>query len=166
LYEAGWSDASGVAHKITQSRNMLKACLHGLVKGIPRVCISGFVVVCSLNPGYSGLVIEGTEGKLFVDANDVALSDVFQSLERNFNLRLKAPINPDISINGHFAGSLSYIVRRLLKGYDFVLATRQVGGTETMDIIPLGHSAAPGLSAASWVPPDPQFLPSRNDGLQ
>jgi hypothetical protein len=145
-------------------RNILKACLHWFVKGIARVCICGFIVFSSSNPGYSGLVVEGTEGKLFVDVKDVALSDVFQALERNFNLRLKAPINPDISINGHFAGSLSYVVRRLLQGYDFVLATRQVGGTETMDIIPLGHSAATGLAASPWIPPEPQS-PSGSDGL-
>jgi hypothetical protein len=166
-FVVGSDHASGEPTNFPEPRlAMLTPCLHWFVKGISRFCTSGFIIVCSLNPGYSGLVVEGTESKLLVDVKDAALSDVFQALQRNFNLRLKAPINPDISINGHFAGSLSYVVKRLLQGYDFVLATRQVGGIETIVIIPLGHNPAAGSSAASWVPPDPQLLPSRNDGFQ
>jgi hypothetical protein len=37
--------------------NMLKARLHWFVKGVPRLCISGFIVFYSSNPGYDTVSI-------------------------------------------------------------------------------------------------------------
>jgi hypothetical protein len=135
--------------------------------GVARLCMSGFILVCSLNPGYSGLVVEGTRDSLSVHVDQVLLSDVIEALGRKFSVRVKTAVSPNISVDGHFAGSLNFVIARLLRGYDFVLVMRQDNGTEEMDIILLGQSAAAGSSPALLrASPDPQLIPTRNDGFK
>jgi hypothetical protein len=102
-------------------------------------------------------VVEGTRDSLVVQVDQVLLSDVMEALGRKFD-RVKSSLSPDISVNGHFVGSLNFVIRRLLQGYDFVLAMREDSGTERMDIILFGQSAAAGSSTA--------LLRSRGDGFK
>jgi hypothetical protein len=146
-------------------RTIFKVCRYYLTHAAARAYIAACVLLLWLNPGYAGLVIEGTPDKLIVDADQASLDDVIKALEARFNLRSTAAFDPNIRVSGHFNGSLNLIVRQLLRGYDFVITTRQTEGTETLDIILLGNSAA-AAAPLRQAPPDPQLVPSRNDGFK
>jgi hypothetical protein len=124
------------------------------------------VLVCLPAPGHSSVLLEGTSDKLVLQTNEAPLREVIEALGRKFHVHLKGGPNPEINVNGHFAGSLSFVVRRLLQEYDFVLAVRDDGGAEIIDITLLGHSAGLGSSPANSWAPDPQLLPTRNDGFK
>jgi hypothetical protein len=145
-------------------RTIFNFCRYYLAHAAAGAFITACVLLLWLNPGYAGLVIEGTPDKLVVDADQASLNDVIKALEARFNLRSTAAFDPNIRVSGHFNGSLNLIVRQLLRGYDFVLTTRQTEGTETLDIILLGNSAA--VAPLRRAPPDPQLVPSRNDGFK
>ena len=145
-------------------RTIFQVCRYYFAHVAVRAYICACLLLLWLSPGCAGLVVEGTPDKLIVDADQAPLSDVIQALEAKFNLRSSAAFDPNIRVSGHFYGSLSLIVRQLLRGYDFVLATRQTEGKETLDIILLGNSAA--AAPLRRAPPDPQLVPSRNDGFK
>jgi hypothetical protein len=143
---------------------ILKVCGYYLTNAAAGAYITACVLLLWPSPGYAGLVIEGTPDELIVDADQASLDDVIKALEARFNLRSTAAFGPNMRVSGHFSGSLNLIVRQLLRGYDFVLTTRQTEGTKTLDIILLGTSAS--MAPLRRAPPDPQLVPSRNDGFK
>jgi hypothetical protein len=123
------------------------------------------LLIASQSPGYSELLLDGSRDHLVVKADRMPLSQIFDALGEKFSVRLKSPIPPDIQLGGHFSGSLTYVIRRLLQSYDFVLAVGQGGDIDSIVITVLGqknYAAGNLLSSASFQPPT--HPPRRGDG--
>jgi hypothetical protein len=109
---------------------------------IMRACLLAFTLLLLGGPAFSELVIEGQTDRLVLKAKQEPLNDIIAALGARFDVRLKSPLAVNVRIDGNYAGSLHYIIRRLLDGYDFVLAIRQDGTVESIEVFGRSSTAA------------------------
>jgi hypothetical protein len=124
-------------NNITTRKSIL---LRPALQAIVRTCLLAFTLLLSGGPGFSELVIEGQTDRLVLEAKQEPLNDIIAALGARYDVRLKSPLAVNVRVGGYYTGSLHYIIRRLLAGYDFVLAIRQNGRVESIDITVFGRS--------------------------
>jgi hypothetical protein len=117
---------------------LLRAVLELLV----RASVVAFALALSGGPGFSEVVIEGQTDRIVLNAKQEPLNDIIAALGARFDVRLKYPLAVNVRVSGNYSGSLHYIIRRLLDGYDFVLAIRQNDRSESIVITVFGRSTA------------------------
>jgi hypothetical protein len=126
--------------------------LRAVLQAIIGTCLFAFTLLFSGGPGFSEIMIEGQAEHLVLRAKQESLNGVIAALSAQFDVRLNAPLAEDTRVDRHYTGSLHHIMKRLLDGYDFVLATRQKGNLESIDITVFHRSNAAATAAGNPVP--------------
>lgn len=99
---------------------------------------------------HAHLRIEESGGGLVVIADQAPLGDILDQLSERLRINLKSNLPRDVSMSGHFSGTVDEIIRRLFDGYDFVTARRQqMDGVPTIQIIVIGRSNSRPVSTPS-----------------
>jgi hypothetical protein len=121
-------------------------------QAIMSTCLFAFILLLSEGSAFSEIVIEGQADRLVLRAKQESLNNIITALGARFDVRLNAPLAEDIRVDRHYTGSLRHIMKRLLDGYDYVLATRQNGNLESMDITVFRRSNTAATAAANPLP--------------
>ena len=77
------------------------------------------VVITEFGPG--SLRLQGTADSLRLEVRDSTIAAVLAALGRAFNLHYRSSATLDDPITGAYAGSLTYVIARLLDGYDYAI---------------------------------------------
>jgi hypothetical protein len=101
--------------------------------------LAGLVIALGSLPARAGVDVQGTSTSIHVVAHNAKVSEVLRALtERLEGLHCKETTNLDDVISGNYKGSVEDILRRILRGYDYVITTQ---GT-AIDLLVVGKSAA------------------------
>jgi hypothetical protein len=65
--------------------------------------------------------VEGTAAAVHVTTDKDAIPDVLSAFETPFNLRYHTSVPLDGNVSSEYSGSLTYVISRLLGGYDYVI---------------------------------------------
>src|SRR3954469_22183043 len=118
--------------------------------------------------------VTGAPEAIRLEAHDAPGREVLAALNASFGLRYRGDAGVDRRISGTYQGSLARVVRRLLDGYDFIMAADIVtadadtdadadsddGSFEVIEVIVIG-AAAPGEARLAPVPvAAPQTTPT------
>jgi hypothetical protein len=99
-------------------------------------------------PAHAELLVDGSREQVVVKVDQRPLSDVIEALANRFNVTLRSSVALDAVVNGRYAGSLTSVLARLLRSYDFVLAVGRNRDADPISIIVVGQSGdAPTTSA-------------------
>jgi hypothetical protein len=108
---------------------------HAIVIQVVAATAMVFVVKC----GYADVVVEGSPDHVVITADHAQLSDVIEALSKKFDVHLKSSVQLDSQTDGQFSGTLTYVLKRLLRSYDFALTTARVGRIEPPAIVIYGQ---------------------------
>jgi hypothetical protein len=90
--------------------------------------------------GHAELLVEGSRDRVIVKADQVPLNSVIDALANRFNVTLRSPVALDGVVNGRYSGSLTAVLARLLRSYDFVLGVGRNREADPISIVVLGQS--------------------------
>lgn len=128
------------------------------LRSVARACLSAFAILLSGGPGFSELVIEGQADRLVLTAKQESLDSIIAALSARFDVRLKSPLAANDRVTRSYTGSLHSIIRRLLDGYDFVIATRQNGSVESITVFRRSHIVAADSLPVFWTRIEPRGM--------
>jgi hypothetical protein len=74
--------------------------------------------------------VRGTPQAVVVEAANAPVEEVLVALTDNFNVRFLSAANLDKRLTGTYRGTLQQALSHILKGYDIVVRSSQVGGLE------------------------------------
>jgi hypothetical protein len=82
---------------------------------------SGTLAAGGGNAAHSQVRVDGQPEAVHIEALDVPLREVFDTLQANFNLRYRTNDRLDTRVTGTFNGPLRRVAARILAGYDFAM---------------------------------------------
>ena len=126
---------------------------------IPVACctLAGLVIALGSLPARADVKVQGTRASVHVVAHNAKVSEVLRALTQTLDgFHCKETTSLDAQISGSYKGSVEDVLGRILRGYDYVIATRG----PAIDILVVGKSAAapanmPASGAMEAVPPAP-----------
>lgn len=92
----------------------------------------------------------------FWDVLARSLDSIIAALSARFDVRLKSPLAANDRVTRSYTGSLHSIMRRLLDGCDFVIATRQNGSVESITVFRRSHTGAADSLPVFWTRIEPR----------
>jgi hypothetical protein len=115
---------------------------------IPVACwtLAGLVILLESLPARADVEVQGTSASVHVVAHNAKVSEVLRALTETLeSFHRKETTNLDDVISGSYKGSVEDVLRRILRGYDYIITTQ---GT-AIDILVVGKSAgAPAIVPA------------------
>jgi hypothetical protein len=107
-----------------------------------------------LTPARAEVRVEGSQGHVRVEVAEAPLIEVFEILSEKFKFHYPETIEFDRTVTGRFAGSLSEVVARLLRGYDYIAQTSLDSGLAIIWIQPnASYRQAEADKPATRLPP-------------
>jgi hypothetical protein len=102
-------------------------------------------------PAASDVRLSGTEDHIVLRTNNATLSEIIADLEAAFPVRINLSGSTARQFSGVYSGSIRVVLKRLLDGSDYVVATSP--GTIRIAILDRAGSARPGGLPAAVVSP-------------
>ena len=104
--------------------------------------------------------VKGTAAALRVEAQQAPLSEVLSALEASLGVRHSSLVAlDDVTVGGTYSGTLEDVLRRLLAGLNYVIATRE----EAIEVVIVGRS---GEAPPPFVDKPPASPPNANPAAQ
>jgi hypothetical protein len=101
------------------------------------------------NPvGTAPLQLKGGATALRLDLRQTTITDVLSALRTAFHINYRSAIPLDEPLNGTYAGSLEYVIARVLMGYNYVLKQ----DSAKIDLIIFGKVGARAVANPGLIP--------------
>jgi hypothetical protein len=117
---------------LTRDRESVSTCT--------RASIVGIMLVGLQTIAHAELLVDGSKDQVIVMADQASLNDVIDALGNRFNFKFRSSVALDVTVNGRYSGSLTSVLVRLLRSYDFVLAVGHNRESDPISIVVLGES--------------------------
>jgi hypothetical protein len=115
---------------------------------LPAILVASFLYVHSVR---GEVRVAGHKEAVQVEARDATVQEVLAALNASFGLQYRGVASLDRRISGTYEGSLQWLVRRLLNGYDFIVKMNAM----TVEVVIIG-------AATPWAsPPVAAPLPTK-----
>jgi hypothetical protein len=109
------------------------------------------VISCSASV-HSEVRVQGSAAAVRIDAHEAPLPEVLGALGTSLGVRYTSLIALDeVVIAGTYSGPLDDVLRRMLKGFNYVIKSRD----ETLEVIIVGRPGNPPPPAANREPASP-----------
>jgi len=110
------------------------------------------IVLATCQAGSAGAEVNvtGDSNAVKIEANDASIEDVMSALGASFGLQYRGTATLDRRITGSYRGTLQYVIRRVLDGYDFIMKTN----VDDIEVTVLTSKAGEARASAA-VPPVP-----------
>jgi hypothetical protein len=92
--------------------------------------------------------VQGQAGDVRVEAHGATVAEILAALGERFALRYRGTTGSD-GVTATFDGSLRYVVRRVLDGYNYFIETRGDG----LEVVVLGAASSHAVPAPVYAPP-------------
>jgi len=100
------------------------------------------------NAAHSQVRVEGQPEAVHIEAFEVPLREVFDALQKKFNLHYRTRDMLDTRMTGTFNGPLRRVAARILVGYDFAMKITPQG----IDVLVLGQNQPADKPVAAATP--------------
>jgi hypothetical protein len=101
------------------------------------------------------VIITGTPDQVRVEATNATLEELLSGLGDKFGLSYRIGKSLDDKIEGTYTGSLTSVVRRLVRNYDFVISGKFNGEKSALVVLVLGESGSSAIVSARVAPTSP-----------
>ena len=101
------------------------------------------------------VIITGTPDQVRVEATNATLEELLSGLHDKFGLSYRIGKSLDDKIEGTYTGSLTSVVKRLVRNHDFVISGEFNGEKSALVVVVLGQSGSPAIVNARVVPTSP-----------
>jgi hypothetical protein len=88
---------------------------------MPIWLLLGILAVVAPTIAHAEVHVEGSLAAVRVTTDKDAILDVLSAFETPFNLRYHTSVPLDGNVSSEYSGSLTYVISRLLGGYDYVI---------------------------------------------
>jgi hypothetical protein len=115
-------------------------------------------VICAIaltasasGPAIADLYVGGPSEELRVQAKDAAIESILAALRERYGLVYQSKLPLNLTITGNYRGSLSNVVRQLMRHYDFVIKNAQ-GVIELIVIGKVSPTPSPAIPISPAAP--------------
>src|SRR5215813_9409598 len=116
---------------------------------IASVCLMT-IALAALPAGSAGAEVNvtGDSKAVQIEAHDASIEDVMAALGASFGLQYRGTATLDRRITGSYRGTLQYVIRRVLDGYDFIMKTN----LDDIEVTVVSGKAGEARAAAAVAP--------------
>ncbi len=123
-----------------------------LPRWLPALVLVLLALACSPDAARAEVSVEGTAAALRVEAQQAPLTEVLEAIERSLGVRHSALIALDgLTVGGTYKGTLEDVLRRLLAGLNYMIATRE----GAIEVVILSRPSDPPPPFVDKPPPAP-----------